>query len=100
MTIEQIYEDFQNLKSNKKKVEYLIGHRDANKSHPNQYRHISVNWDNLIKAWSSPNPRDHFYKVVFGRTYDEQMAFEAAQDGKDEELNGRNSGNPKPLNIG
>ncbi len=99
-TKEQIYEDFQKLKSNKAKVKYLEGHRDAAKAHPNQYNHLSINWDNLIIAWSSPNPRDHFYKKIFGRTYQEQMDHEAAQDGKEEELNERNSGNPKPIKIG
>ena len=98
-TKEQIYEDFQKLKSNKKKVEYLIGHRDAQKAHPGQYTHLSINWDNLITAWSDKNPRDYFYKQVFGRTYQEQMDFESAQDGKEEELNERNSGNPRPIKI-
>ena len=98
-TKEQIYEDFQKIKSNKKKVEYLIGHRDAEKSNPNLYAHLSINWDNLITAWSDKNPRDYFYKKVFGRTFEEQMAYEAAQDGKEEELNERNSGNPKPIKI-
>ena len=73
---EQIYEDFQKLKSNKAKVKYLEGHRDAAKAHPNQYAHLSINWDNLIIAWSDKNPRDHFYKKVFGRTFKEQQAYE------------------------
>lgn len=73
---EQIYEDFQKLKSNKAKVKYLEGHRDAAKAHPNQYAHLSINWDHLITAWSDKNPRDYFYKTVFGRTYKEQMEYQ------------------------
>jgi len=53
----------------------------------------------LITAWSDKNPRDYFYKQVFGRTYQEQMDFESAQDGKEEELNERNTGNPKPIKL-
>ena len=99
-TKEQIYEDFQKLKSNKKKVEYLIGHRDAQKAHPGQYNHLSIKWDNLITAWSDKNPRDYFYKQVFGRTYEEQMQYEAEQDkGPEENLNERNTGNPKPIKL-
>ena len=99
-TKEQIYEDFQKLKSNKKKVVYLEEHRDAEKSNPNQYRHLSINWDNLITAWSDKNPRDYFYKKIFGRTFEEQMQFETDRDkGSEENLNERNTGNPKPLKI-
>ena len=99
-TKEQIFEDFQKLKSNKKKVEYLIGHRDAQKAHPGQYNHLSINWENLITAWSDKNPRDYFYKQVFGRTFDEQMQYEADQDkGSEENLNERNTGNPKPIKL-
>ena len=47
-------------------------------------------FDNLILAWSSPNPRDHFYKTVFGRTYAEQQQHEIEQYGpeKEEKVNG------------
>ncbi len=98
-TKEQIYEDFQKLKSNKKKVEYLIGHRDAQKAHPAKYTHISIDWDNLITAWSDKNPRDYFYKQVFGRTFDEQMQYEADKDKTEENLNERKTGNPKELKL-
>jgi hypothetical protein len=98
-TKEQIFEDFKKLKSNKSKVKYLEGHRDAQKAHPNQYNHLSVKWDNLIIAYQQKNPRDYFYKQVFGRTYQEQMDFESAQDGKEEELNERKTGNPKELKL-
>jgi hypothetical protein len=27
-----------------------------------------------LKAYESPNPRDHFYMSVFGKTYAEKMA--------------------------
>jgi len=83
-TKEQIYEDFQKLKSNKAKVKYLEGHRDAAKAHPGQYNHLRINWDHLITAWSSPNPRDYFYKKVFGRTFKEQMEYQERTAEKEE----------------
>ena len=99
-TKEQIFEDFNKLKSNKKKVEYLIGHRDAQKAHPNQYNHLSIKWDNLIIAYQSKNPRDHFYMKVFGRTFEEQMQFETDRDkGSEENLNERKTGNPKEIKL-
>ena len=48
MTKEQIFEEFKIVKSKDEKkkktiyahrIEYLQGHADAKKSHPNQYRH-------------------------------------------------------------
>ena len=33
----------------------------------------------------SKNPRDYFYKSVFGRTYAEQMAFETAEGGGEDD---------------
>jgi hypothetical protein len=49
-------------------------------------RNISIKqtqFDNLILAYQAPNPRDHFYLKVFGKTYAEQKAFESKQYGKD-----------------
>ena len=34
---------------------------------------LRINFDNLLKAYESPNPRDHFYMSVFGKTYAEKM---------------------------
>ena len=40
---------------------------------------------NKVKSLSSSeNPRDHFYKSVFGRTYAEQMAFETSESEGDD----------------
>ena len=32
------------------------------------YRNIDINFDNLLLAYQSPVPVDHFYKVGFGKT--------------------------------
>ena len=48
------------------RLQLLNSHKDAKKSNPKMYRHLDVNFDNLILAYSSPVPVDHFYKKVFG----------------------------------
>ena len=63
-----------NLKSYKKKdakkkkndyahtIAYLQGHADAKKEHPNQYRHLDINFDNLIIMYQSGDPEMYMYK--------------------------------------
>ena len=83
MTKEQIFDEFkiakekdiakstskppyENVFTNRLNV--LRSHRDAKKSHPKSYRHLDINFDNLILAYSAPVPVDHFYKTVFGKS--------------------------------
>jgi hypothetical protein len=83
MTKEQIFDEFkiakekdiakstskppyENVFTNRLNV--LKSHRDAKKSHPKSYRHLDINFDNLILAYSAPVPVDHFYKTVFGKS--------------------------------
>ena len=71
MTKEQIYEEFNivKLKDEKKKKKsfahrfaYLQGHADAKREHPNQYRHLDINFDNLIVMYQSGDPEMYMYK--------------------------------------
>ena len=62
-------EPYENCFTNR--LNLLKSHKDAKKSHPNQYRHLDINFDNLILAYSAPVPVDHFYKKVFGLTLQE-----------------------------
>ena len=55
----------------KNRLQLLDSHKNAKKSNPKMYRHLDVNFDNLILAYSSPVPVDHFYKKVFGLTLQE-----------------------------
>jgi hypothetical protein len=83
MTKEQVFEEFkiakekdiakstseppyENVFTNRLNV--LKSHKDAKKSHPRSYRHLDINFDNLILAYSAPVPVDHFYKTVFGKS--------------------------------
>ena len=83
MTKEQVFDEF-NIAKNKdiakstskppyenvftNRLNVLKSHRDAKKSHPKSYRHLDINFDNLLLAYQSPVPVDHFYKVGFGKT--------------------------------
>ena len=71
MTKEQIFEEFKIVKSKDEKkkkpsyahrIAYLQGHADAKREHPNQYRHLDINFDNLIKMYQSGDPEMYMYK--------------------------------------
>ena len=59
------------------RIQFLKEMKSLKKEHPSSMRNISITqrqFDNLILAWSAPNPRDHFYMKVFGKTYADKMA--------------------------
>ena len=56
------------------RIQFFKDHIELRKNHPEYYDGIDINFTNLLEAWSSPNPRDHFYIKVFGKTYAEKMA--------------------------
>ena len=66
-----IYEEFnivKNKDAKKKKnnyahtIAYLQGHADAKKEQPNQYRHLDINFSNLITMYKSGDPEMYMYK--------------------------------------
>ena len=86
MTKEQIFEEFKIAKEKDiaksttkppyenvftNRLNLLKSHRDAKKSNPKSYRHLDINFDNLILAYSAPVPVDHFYKTIFNKTLSE-----------------------------
>ena len=71
MTKEQIFEEFKIAKEKDiaksttkppyenvftNRLNLLKSHRDAKKSNPKSYRHLDINFDNLILAYSAPVP--------------------------------------------
>tara|TARA_B100000029_G_scaffold380515_1_gene375530 strand:+ start:86 stop:415 length:330 start_codon:yes stop_codon:yes gene_type:complete len=66
------------------RLKFCQEHLEFSKTNPEQYS-VDINWENLVKAYSSPNPRDYFYLSVFNMTYAEKKADEAKQDNNDEE---------------
>ena len=43
-------------------IAYLKEHAVAKKNHPNQYRHLDIKFDNLIKMYESGDPDMYMYK--------------------------------------
>ena len=107
MTKEQVFEEFKIAKQKDlqqsttdepyedvftNRLQLLNSHKVAKKSNPKMYRNLDINFDNLILAYSSPVPVDHFYKKVFGKSL-KQYQFDKAieemtekQKEKEEEL--------------
>ena len=56
------------------RIQFFKDHIELRKNHPEYYDSVDINFTNLLEAWSAPNPRDHFYMKVFGKTYAEKMA--------------------------
>ena len=56
------------------RIKFCKDHKELKESHPDYYEGVDINFDKLLEAWSAPNPRDHFYMQVFGKTYAEKQA--------------------------
>ena len=56
------------------RIQFFKDHIELRKTNPQYYDGLDINFTNLLEAWSTPNPRDHFYMKVFGKTYAEKMA--------------------------
>ena len=46
------------------------------RSNPESLANVDINFDNLLTAWSQPNPQDYFYLKVFGKTLAQKQADE------------------------
>ena len=47
---------------------------------PEVFENVNINFKRLLIAYESPNPKDHFYKSVFGKTFAEVQAEQAGDD--------------------
>mgnify|MGYP001162819061 FL=1 len=55
------------------RIQFCKDHIELKKTNPEYYDGLDVKFDNLLIAYQSPNPRDHFYQKVFGMSYAEKM---------------------------
>ena len=60
--------------SYKNRVAMLKDMVSLKKSNPQVLSNVDINFDNLLTAWSQPNPKDYFYMKVFGKTFAEKQA--------------------------
>ena len=56
------------------RIQFCKDHIELRKTNPQYYDGVDINFTNLLEAWSAPNPRDHFYLKVFGKTYADKMS--------------------------
>ena len=93
MTKEMLFEEFEIVKQKdlKKKskdgkesyahrIAYLQGHADAKKEHPNQYRHLDINFKNLVKMYESGDPDMYNWKKLGIEPYHIKVAREEQEE--------------------
>ena len=56
------------------RIQFFKDHVALKKTNPSVYSNIDINFDNLLMAWQAPDPRDYFYKRVFGMSFAEKQA--------------------------
>ena len=81
-TKEMIYAEFKEAtakdekskkSSYKHRVAMLKDFVDLKKSNPQSLDNVDINFENLLHAWSQPNPKDYFYMKVFGKTFEQKQ---------------------------
>ena len=72
-------------KNHTNRIKFLKEMIELEKQSPEVFENVDVNFNNLLLAYQSPNPRDHFYKVVFGKGFFEVQQEQNEEFG-DEEL--------------
>jgi hypothetical protein len=61
------------------RIQFMKDHIELKKTNPDYYEYLDINFDNLLKAYESVNPRDYFYMSVFGKTYSQKMREEESE---------------------
>ena len=58
------------------RIEYnfLKEHIELKKTNPEYYSELDINFDNLLSSYLTTNPRETFYRQVFGKSYAEVRA--------------------------
>ena len=62
--------------SYKHRVAMLKDFISLKRTNPESLSNVEINFDNLLTAWSQPNPQDYFYMKVFGKTLAQKQADE------------------------
>ena len=67
----------------KNRIKLLSEYVELEKTNPEVFDNVNINFKNLLFAYQQPNPRDYFYLKVFGKTYSQKAAEDAVVDVKD-----------------
>ena len=58
----------------KNRIQFLKEHIELKKTNPEYYSEVDINFDNLLNAYLTTDPRETFYQKVFGKSYAEVRA--------------------------
>lgn len=53
------------------RIQFMKDHIELRKTNPEYYDGLDINFSNLLAAYQSADPRDTFYKTIFGKSYEE-----------------------------
>src|SRR6056300_1309171 len=56
------------------RIQFCKDHIKLKSTNPEVYDFVDVKFDNLLKLYETPNPRDAFYRSIFGMSYAEKRA--------------------------
>lgn len=55
------------------RIQFFKDHIKNQSIHPRVYDNLDINFNELLTAYESENPRDYFYMSVFGKSYAQKM---------------------------
>jgi len=55
------------------RIQFFKDHIRNKASNPRTYDNLNINFNELLTAYESKNPRDYFYMSVFGKSYTQKM---------------------------
>jgi len=55
------------------RIQFFKDHIKNQSIHPRVYDNLDINFNELLTAYESENPRDYFYMSVFGKSYSQKM---------------------------
>jgi hypothetical protein len=55
------------------RIQFFKDHIKNQSVHPKVYENLDVNFNELLTAYESENPRDYFYMSVFDKSYQQKM---------------------------
>ena len=61
------------------RIQFFKDHIRNKTLNPKVYDLLDINFEELLKAYESENPRDYFYMSVFGKTYSQKMFEEESE---------------------
>lgn len=61
------------------RIQFFKDHIKNKSVNPRTYDNLDINFEELLKAYESENPRDYFYYSVFGKSYQQKLWEEEAE---------------------